>query len=112
MTATPSDYTLPTAWTPPDRPRLSKIALEEHFDHVGTMTPKGSRVDVQGLVKTMGYDSNWFDIVSERLTEFDDKRLAEMDAPAARWIERAPISENDRRKIAYGNARGLFTIGV
>ncbi len=32
----------------------------------------------------------------------------EMMEPAARWIERAPISENDRRKIAHGNARRLF----
>jgi hypothetical protein len=31
-----------------------------------------------------------------------------MMEPAARWIERAPISENDRRKIAYGNASLLF----
>jgi predicted TIM-barrel fold metal-dependent hydrolase len=80
MTLTPSDYTLPTAWQAPHSPRLSKIALEEHFDHVGAVAPKGSRIDVQGLVKTMGYDASWFDIVSERLTEFDDKRLAEMDA--------------------------------
>jgi predicted TIM-barrel fold metal-dependent hydrolase len=29
---------------------------------------------------------------------------------AARWIERAPISENDRRKIASGNARRLFKL--
>ena len=35
----------------------------------------------------------------------------EMMEPAARWIERAPISENDRRKIAYGNARRLFRLG-
>ena len=28
--------------------------------------------------------------------------------PAAEWIERAPISEHDRRKIAHGNARALF----
>lgn len=32
----------------------------------------------------------------------------EMMAPAAQWIERAPISENDRRKITSGNARVLF----
>jgi len=32
----------------------------------------------------------------------------EMMGPAARWIERAPISENDRRKIAYRNAQALF----
>jgi len=30
--------------------------------------------------------------------------------PAARWIERAPISETDRRKIASGNARRLFKL--
>jgi 2,3-dihydroxybenzoate decarboxylase len=34
----------------------------------------------------------------------------EMMEPAARWIESAPISENDRRKIAYGNARALFRL--
>jgi 2,3-dihydroxybenzoate decarboxylase len=34
----------------------------------------------------------------------------EMMAPAARWIERAPISENDRRKIAYANASILFGV--
>jgi 2,3-dihydroxybenzoate decarboxylase len=34
----------------------------------------------------------------------------EMMEPAARWIERAPISEGDRRKIASGNARRLFKL--
>ncbi len=34
----------------------------------------------------------------------------EMMEPAARWIERAPISESDRRKIASGNARRLFKL--
>jgi 2,3-dihydroxybenzoate decarboxylase len=33
------------------------------------------------------------------------------NAPAADWIERAPISELDRRKIAHGNARALFGLG-
>lgn len=32
----------------------------------------------------------------------------EMSDDAARWIERAPISEGDRRKIAHGNAARLF----
>jgi 2,3-dihydroxybenzoate decarboxylase len=31
-------------------------------------------------------------------------------APAARWIERAPISETDRKKIACGNARALLKL--
>ncbi|WP_289850111.1 hypothetical protein [Actinoallomurus purpureus] len=33
------------------------------------------------------------------------------NAEAAAWIERAPISELDRRKIAHGNARALFGRG-
>ena len=34
------------------------------------------------------------------------------NAGAADWIERAPISELDRRKIAHGNAAALFGIEV
>ncbi|WP_071544553.1 amidohydrolase family protein [Pseudodesulfovibrio hydrargyri] len=34
----------------------------------------------------------------------------EMSPDAAEWIEKAPISENDKRKIAHGNARALFGI--
>ena len=30
--------------------------------------------------------------------------------PATAWIERAPISEIDRRKIAHLNARALFSL--
>jgi 2,3-dihydroxybenzoate decarboxylase len=32
----------------------------------------------------------------------------DMATDAARWIERAPIAENDRRKICFGNAAALF----
>ena len=32
----------------------------------------------------------------------------DMATDAARWIEAAPISENDRRKICHGNAAALF----
>ena len=32
------------------------------------------------------------------------------NAAAADWIEKAPISELDRRKIAHGNARALFCL--
>lgn len=34
----------------------------------------------------------------------------EMQDEAGRWIESAPISEGDRRKIAHGNAKRLFNI--
>ncbi|HEX4226910.1 MAG TPA: amidohydrolase family protein [Pseudonocardiaceae bacterium] len=35
----------------------------------------------------------------------------DMATDAARWIESAPISENDRRKICHGNAAALFGLG-
>jgi predicted TIM-barrel fold metal-dependent hydrolase len=35
----------------------------------------------------------------------------EMVEPAARWLEQAPISETDRRKIASENAQRLFKFG-
>jgi predicted TIM-barrel fold metal-dependent hydrolase len=34
-----------------------------------------------------------------------------METDGARWIETAPISENDRRKICYDNAAALFGLG-
>ncbi len=34
------------------------------------------------------------------------------NAEGADWIEKAPISELDRRKIAHGNARALFKLGL
>jgi 2,3-dihydroxybenzoate decarboxylase len=36
----------------------------------------------------------------------------DMSTDAARWIEAAPISENDRRKICHGNAAGLFGLAL
>ncbi|MFI6698625.1 hypothetical protein ACIBJC_06525 [Streptomyces sp. NPDC050509] len=33
------------------------------------------------------------------------------NAASTDWIERTPISEFDRRKIAHGNARSLFGLG-
>ena len=53
-------------------------------------------------------------LIGAILTIGADRILFAADYPyevmeqAARWIERAPISERDRRKIASGNARQLF----
>ena len=53
-------------------------------------------------------------LIGALLTIGADRILFAADYPyevmeqAARWIERAPISEGDRRKIASGNARRLF----
>jgi 2,3-dihydroxybenzoate decarboxylase len=55
-------------------------------------------------------------LIGAILTVGADRILFAVDYPyeimehAARWIERAPISENDRRKIASGNARRLFKL--
>ena len=57
-----------------------------------------------------------FQMIGAILTIGDDRILFACDypyevmEPAARWIERAAISEGDRKKIAAGNARRLFKI--
>jgi 2,3-dihydroxybenzoate decarboxylase len=53
-----------------------------------------------GAVLTIGADRILFAV---------DYPYEPMD-PATAWIERAPISEIDRRKIAHLNARALFTL--
>jgi 2,3-dihydroxybenzoate decarboxylase len=61
---------------------LRKIALEEHFDHLGVVSGAGRRrgSGVDDLVQSMRYDGDWFAVVAARLAEFDELRLAEMDA--------------------------------
>jgi 2,3-dihydroxybenzoate decarboxylase len=64
-------------------------------------------------VSTSGHFSDQA-LISAILTIGADRILFAVDypyetmTPAAEWIERAPISERDRRKIAHGNARALF----
>jgi 2,3-dihydroxybenzoate decarboxylase len=66
-------------------------------------------------VTTSGHFSDQA-LISAILTIGADRILFAADYPyevmeeAARWIERAPISERDRRKIAAGNARELFQV--
>ncbi|MET8983133.1 amidohydrolase family protein [Streptomyces sp. NPDC004539] len=56
-------------------------------------------------------------LINAVLTVGADRILFSVDYPYSRnadgadWIERAPISELDRRKIAHGNARALFGLG-
>lgn len=61
---------------------LRKVALEEHFDHLGVAPGAGHRrgIGIDDLVQAMRYDEGWFATVSTRLVEFDEWRLAEMDA--------------------------------
>jgi 2,3-dihydroxybenzoate decarboxylase len=66
-------------------------------------------------VSTSGFFSDQA-LISAILTIGADRILFAADypyesiGPAADWIERAPISENDRRKIAHLNARALFKL--
>jgi predicted TIM-barrel fold metal-dependent hydrolase len=45
---------------------------------------------------------------SDRIMFASDYPYDDMATDAARWIESAPVSENDRGKICYGNAAALF----
>jgi 2,3-dihydroxybenzoate decarboxylase len=73
-------YKLPAIGKPADPPMLRKIALEEHFNFVTAATQSGENVDLRNIVRKMDYNPAWLDIITSRLTEFDAKRLAEMDA--------------------------------
>jgi 2,3-dihydroxybenzoate decarboxylase len=74
-------YSLPAVGRPPSPPALPKVAIEEHFDCLGTAAARAAgRQGVGDLVQAMRYDEGWFDAVAARLTEFDELRLAEMDA--------------------------------
>jgi 2,3-dihydroxybenzoate decarboxylase len=72
-------YELPAAGTPRPAPRLRKIAVEEHFNFLAA-TDAGRDVDVHSIVRAMGYDAQWMALVTSRLPELDDMRLAGMDA--------------------------------
>lgn len=66
-------------------------------------------------VTTSGHFSDQA-LISALLTIGADRILFAVDypyermGPATEWIERAPISENDRRKIAHLNARAAFKL--
>jgi predicted TIM-barrel fold metal-dependent hydrolase len=72
-------YELPAIGKPPDPPPLEKIAVEEHFDVLGTSGGKTDE-DLQSLVKAMDYNAGWMGIVGTRLRDFGADRLAGMDA--------------------------------
>jgi 2,3-dihydroxybenzoate decarboxylase len=77
--------------------------LPEYFADNIWLTTSGNFSDqaLCNAILTIGADHILFSV---------DYPYAE-NAAAAAWIEQAPISELDRRKIAYGNARALFGLG-
>ncbi|WP_319456213.1 MULTISPECIES: amidohydrolase family protein [unclassified Mycobacterium] len=81
-----------------------KKSLPEYFADNIWITTSGNFSDhaLTNAILTMGADRILFSV---------DYPYSE-NALGADWIERAPISELDRRKIAHGNARGLFRLGL
>ena len=76
----PSADDLPAIGRPAPAPPLPKVAVEEHFNYLTATPGDTANVDLSRLVKAMDYDAAWSSIVAGRLTDFDDHRLAAMDA--------------------------------
>lgn len=87
-------------WNPADK-RLEK-RLQDYLCDNFFITTSGNNCD-QALICAL------LTIGSDRIL-FSTDYPFEMATDAARWIERAPISELDRRKIAYTNAQRLFAL--
>jgi len=66
-------------------------------------------VSTSGIFNDQALINAFLTIGADRILFAADYPYEAME-PAARWIERAPISENDRKKIAAGNARRLLRI--
>lgn len=73
-------YELPAIGKPPDGPPLEKIAIEEHFDALGSSRADGKSEDLESLVTAMDYNTGWMTSVNRRLRDFGADRLAGMDA--------------------------------
>jgi 2,3-dihydroxybenzoate decarboxylase len=71
---------LPAIGKPRPRARLPKIAVEEHFNYLTARPSSDANIDLARLVKAMDYDEKWSALVGERLVDFDNQRLAAMDA--------------------------------
>jgi 2,3-dihydroxybenzoate decarboxylase len=78
-------------------------SLPEYFADNIWITTSGNFSDhaLVNAILTVGADHIFFSV---------DYPYAR-NADGAAWIERAPISELDRRKIAHGNAHALFGLG-
>jgi predicted TIM-barrel fold metal-dependent hydrolase len=87
-------------WNPAGK-RLEK-RLQDYLCDNFFITTSGNNSD-QALICAL------LTVGSDRIL-FSTDYPFEMATDAARWIERAPISELDRRKIAYQNAQRLFAL--
>ena len=77
-------YEFPAPGRRRQAPALPKIAVEEHFNCLPAAVAAGGSVDVHSIVRAMGYEDSWMALVSGRLHELDEARLAGMDASGIR----------------------------
>ena len=98
---------------------LRKIALEEHFGHRIVLVRDGDGWYETRHEAGVGHPGpEYFDLVQDRLLDFNTTRADrsafsndypyEYYAEDGEFIDMAPNSENDRRKIAYGNAQAIY----
>jgi hypothetical protein len=71
-----ADDDLPAIGAPPPRPRLPKIAVEEHFNFLTAKPGDRAHADLTSLVKSMDYDQAWSALVGERLSDVGGRRIA------------------------------------
>ncbi|WP_433857892.1 amidohydrolase family protein [Streptomyces kronopolitis] len=89
--------------------RKIKKSLAEYFADNIWITTSGYFSDqaLHNVLLTVGADHILFSVDYPYMEPSRDATSAD----AVKWIERTAISELDRRKIAYGNARALFGLG-
>ena len=111
---------LPKVGTPPAAAPLRKIALEEHFGHFSPngRSTKKRLVDylAENIWVTTSGNFNTQALHCTILTMGADRILFSNDYPyedyaeGGEFIDTVPISESDRRKIAYMNANALYKL--
>src|SRR6202030_4609842 len=71
---------LPKVGTPPAPAPLRKIALEEHFGHpIVFMRASDGRYETRKEAEVGHLGPEYFEVVQERLLDFDTTRLQSMD---------------------------------
>jgi predicted TIM-barrel fold metal-dependent hydrolase len=105
---------LPKLGTPPAPAPLRKIALEEHFGHpiVFMRDSDGrfeTRKEASGNFNTQALHCTILTMGADRIL-FSNDYPYEDYAEGGEFIDTVPISESDRRKIAYANAKALYML--
>jgi Amidohydrolase len=88
-------------------PEMATHVLRIVYGGVFDRHPQAQLVTTSGNFNDQALITALLTVSADRITFASDYPY-DMSTDAARWIEAAPISENGRRKICYGNAAALF----